>query len=408
MIYRSETSAETAGESAGTQPTGQEIEQLMLQLSNVPKGGKVISAPVQTKKDDLIQAFLRNHKKEISQMDKKLQQKLLKAISTPPRFHKRTYEKRARIDGIELYSCAADAEECSMLFLDEVSQKVLAIREQRAPRKASSNVEFTEWAELWFKEVFKPNVTFNTYENEFGRYEKHIKPYFRGKRLRQIAPLDCIKFFNRLKEQEIERTAEGCYGNMKRIFEFAVKSGLIRNNPMDSVKPIKHERKNGVPLTKEEERRFLARIKVMKYEAVFVVALYTGLRPCEYETAVIEGDFIIAQNRKQKNVKKIAYKKIPITPMLRPYLSLVEAAMPNWKELTANSGKKARWQFQELLPKHRMYDLRTTFATRSQECGVSETVVQVWMGHSPRTLLGRVYTKYSDDHLLSEGEKVRY
>ena len=122
MIYRSETSAETAGESAGTQPTGQEIEQLMLQLSNVPKGGKVISAPVQTKKDDLIQAFLRNHKKEISQMDKKLQQKLLKAISTPPRFHKRTYEKRARIDGIELYSCAADAEECSMLFLDDVSQ----------------------------------------------------------------------------------------------------------------------------------------------------------------------------------------------------------------------------------------------------------------------------------------------
>ena len=57
-----------------------------------------------------------------------------------------------------------------MLFLDEVSQKVLAIREQRAPRKASSNVEFTEWAELWFKEVFKPNVTFNSYENEFGRY----------------------------------------------------------------------------------------------------------------------------------------------------------------------------------------------------------------------------------------------
>ena len=341
-------------------------------------------------------------------MDKKIQQKIIKAINQAPRYHKRTYEKRVRINGIDLYSCASAPDECSARFLDEIAQKLFMFLTDDDRHKSKTNTFFTEWAELWFFEVFKPNVTKNTFENEFGRYQKHIAPFFQGKRLRAISPLDCIKFFNLLKEKGIERTAEGCYGNLKRIFEFAVKSNLIKSNPMDSVQPIKHERENGVPLTKEEEREFLSRIRGMKYEAVFILALYTGLRPCEYETARIEGDFVIAQNRKQKNVKKVVYKKIPITPMLRPYLDLITANMPQWAELTANRAQKARWQFQEMVSGHRMYDLRTTFATRSQECGVSETVVQTWMGHSPRTLLGKVYTKYSDDYLLSEGKKVKY
>ena len=341
-------------------------------------------------------------------MDKKIQKQIIKALNKPPRYHKRAYEKRARINGIDVHGSAADPDECTTRFLDDLSQKVLALEESGARGKATPNALFTDWAEIWFVEVFKPNVTQNTFENEFGRYEKHIAPFFQGKRLRQVTPLDCIQFFNLLKKKGIERTAEGCYGNMKRIFDFALKSGVIRSNPMDTVQPIKHERENGVPLSREEERTFLERIRGMKYEAVFVLALYTGLRPCEYETARIEGEFVVAQNRKQKNVKKIVFKKIPITPMLRPYLPLIESAMPEWQELTANSAQRARWQFQEMAPEHKMYDLRTTFATRSQECGVSETVVQTWMGHSPRTLLGKVYTKYSDDYLLSEGKKVDY
>ena len=56
---------------------------------------------------------------------------------------------------------------------------------------------------------------------------------------------------------------------------------------------------------------------------MFAVALYTGLRPNEYATARIEGAFIVAVNSKRKT-KKVEYKKIPITPMLRPYLDGVQ------------------------------------------------------------------------------------
>ena len=52
---------------------------------------------------------------------------------------------------------------------------------------------------------------------------------------------------------------------------------------------------------------------------MFAVGLYTGLRPNEYKTAIIEGDFIVANNSKRKN-GKVELKRIPINPMLKPYL----------------------------------------------------------------------------------------
>lgn len=55
------------------------------------------------------------------------------------------------------------------------------------------------------------------------------------------------------------------------------------------------------------------------YKLMFAVGLYTGLRPNEYKTAIIEGDFIVANNSKRKN-GKVELKRISINPMLKPYL----------------------------------------------------------------------------------------
>lgn len=52
-----------------------------------------------------------------------------------------------------------------------------------------------------------------------------------------------------------------------------------------------------------------------RYQTLMAVALYTGLRPNEYKTAKIDGDFIVAINSKRKS-GKVEYKKIPISKML--------------------------------------------------------------------------------------------
>ena len=52
---------------------------------------------------------------------------------------------------------------------------------------------------------------------------------------------------------------------------------------------------------------------------MFAVGLYTGMRPNEYKTAKLEGNFIVANNSKRKN-GKVELKLIPINPMLKPNL----------------------------------------------------------------------------------------
>ena len=123
------------------------------------------------------------------------------------------------------------------------------------------------------------------------------------------------------------------------------------------------------------------------------------MRPNEYETARLEGDFIVAINSKRKN-GKVEYKKIPITPMLRPYLVGVD-------KLRFSSLRIMRDRFNKLFPNHKLYDLRTTFYTRCQECGVAPVARDEFVGHSLGEL-GNTYTDLSDEFLLAEGQKFKY
>ncbi len=345
-------------------------------------------------------------KKEVKSMSINIQQKVQRALDAKPRLHKGVFEKRATINGTNIYACATTIKACENKFFAAMVEFITHSSTEAKSSKKKKSISFADWSETWFEEVFRSSVIPLTFEREKKLFERHVLPYFRKKQLKEITPLDCVKYFNELKKKDIERTAESCYNYLNRIFKFAIENDLITKNPMSGIKPIKHERENGAPLTFEEEKQFLARIRGNKFEAIFLVALYTGIRPCEYETARLEGDFIVAQNRKQKNQKKYVEKKIPITPMLEPYREFLEK---NLKEaigrLTRNTYNV---EFKKIMPNHRPYDLRDTFATRCQECGVIEQAVQVFMGHVPKTLLGKVYTKFSDKFLLSEGKKVRY
>ena len=355
--------------------------------------------------------IFKKFEKEILKLPNVLQLKIKKAIEKTPRFHKGIYEKRARINGIDIYGAGSDIGRCESQFWNDLVKKLDLVGDETseetiAEKRLKRNMTFGELAEIWLNDVFRPSVVPDSFLREVARCRKHIFPVFEKKHLSDIKPLDCIRFFNELKERDLERTAESLYNTMNRIFQFAVESEILAKNPMRAMKPVKHEREHGTPLTKEEELRLLAGIKGGKYEATIVLALYTGLRPCEYETARIEGNFVVAQNRKQKNPKKVAFKRIPITPMLAPYIGLIREKMPQWKAC-CNELNVYKF-FKNIMPNHRLYDLRTTFSTRCQECGVAEQVVQLFMGHSAKTLLGKVYTQFDDAFLIKEAEKVKY
>jgi integrase len=220
-----------------------------------------------------------------------------------------------------------------------------------------------------------------------------------GADLRDVTPTLCQEIIDKQLNCGFERNAQDIYSLLNSILKMAIAHGIIERNPLAVVLPVTHEREHGKALTKIEEKKLLTDTAGTPYQLMFAVALYTGLRPNEYKSAKIEGEFIVAINSKRKT-KKTEYKKIPITPMLRPYMQGV-------KELYMFIPEVMRRKFKMVLPNHILYDLRTTFYTRCQECGVADVARMEFVGHSLGKL-GNAYTDLSDEFLIFEGNKLKY
>lgn len=177
---------------------------------------------------------------------------------------------------------------------------------------------------------------------------------------------------------------------------------MLRLNPLGMCYHRQHERKHGTAFTKDEETRLLSAYAGEPCQLPFALMLYCGLRPNELYTVTLEGDFIKAVNSKRKG-GKVEHKRIPVSPMLAPYIADVGvidvSAFPTDRVLDI--------RLKKVLPNHKLYDMRTTFQTRCTECGVNETAIGVFMGNSIGKLK-EAYTDLSDDFLLRKGAKLKY
>ena len=258
---------------------------------------------------------------------------------------------------------------------------------------------FNRFANYYFENFWKRKVTTSTYVANMYKYNNHVKPFFGEKSLSRITPMDCQTIIDKIQSKGLGKTAEEVFCMLNGIFKAAIKHNLIKQNPLDLVIHDKHEREHSNALTVEEEAELMAALAGTKYQLLFAVALYTGLRPNEYKTARIQNGFIVAVNSKQKN-GKLKYKKIPVIPMLEPYLKgVTQFEFPGERYM--------RKKLHEIFPDKVLYVLRITFNTRCVECGVADVARKLFMGHS----LGKLDTAYidvSEDYLKAEGEKIKY
>lgn len=304
------------------------------------------------------------------------------------------YEVRFRRDGYNIYASANNLEEAKQKFIEK-----LKTAEKQHDVKASAPTTFTTFSLYYMERFWKRTVTELTYKNEMYRFNNHLKPYFGERRLADITPIDCQSLLDKYTSEGHSKTAIELYSALSKIFKAAIKHGILAHNPLDLVVKAKHKCKHGKALTKDEEQTLLKSVADTRYLPLFATALYTGLRPNEYRSAVIENGFIKAVNSKQKD-GEVHYKRIPITPMLKPYLKGIT-------KLDFPREEYMRDKMNAILPNHILYDLRTTFYTRCQECAVSEVALKSFVGHSLGGLAD-TYTDLSDAYLLKEASKIRY
>ena len=220
------------------------------------------------------------------------------------------YEIRLRSEGYNVYACADNLAEAKQKFIQKLNEY-----ERFGEEQAAVPSTFSKFAEYFFNKFYSRKVSESTLRVAKNQFKNHISPYFKDAALKRITPNICQELIDRLEAEGKGKTAEDIHSLLNIIFKAAIKHGLITNNPIDMVVHNKHEREHGKALTKNEEKLFLDKTAGTPYQLMFAVALYTGLRPNEYKTARVEGDFIIANNSKRKN-GKVELKKIPITPML--------------------------------------------------------------------------------------------
>lgn len=363
-------------------------------------------------------------KKEISQMPKSFRKEFRTAGCNAHVLRRRSgknnwnYMIRYRKNGYNIVATSNNLEEAKRKFIEKLRQAD-ELKKQQAISKVTGTpfpqttllkksivtevngipATFDKFANYYFEKFHKRKVCEESYRITLSNYKNHVLPHFGDVPLTSITADKCQSLLDKLIEQDKVRTEENIFTMLNTLFKAAVKHAILQHNPMDMVFHIKHEREHGKALTKDEERRLLEETAGTPYQQMFAIGLYTGLRPNEFKTAYIENGFIVANNSKRKN-GKVELKKIPITPMLKPYL---EGAT----ELYFTRLEQIRHKFNGILPDHKLYDLRTTFYTRCMECGVAEVATKTFVGHALGGMAD-TYTDLSDDFLKAEGMKLSY
>lgn len=280
------------------------------------------------------------------------------------------------------------------------AQQELEAREKAERRTTTATgipLTFHEFMQYYFERYRVRKVATSTLINDKYRYKNHILPAFGSMRLDEITD-DILQNFVDDKSVDSLKTAKECNSLISGMFDFAVLKKIVDTNPCKLVIVEAYESDHGVALTRKEEQRLLRSLAANpKYLIPLSVALYCGLRPCEYRTATIEGDFIRAQNRKRHS-KEIEWKRIPIGKKLKAILGDVQTLyFPNKKYL--------RDHLIEACPEHKLYDLRTTFNSRCMEAHVDDYARKTWMGHGIDRLT-KAYTDLPESWFLDEMKKL--
>lgn len=355
--------------------------------------------------------------KEIKALPKKTRKNFEKQKNIRYREKTGVYEIRKRIDGIDYFASSKDRDEAVRKFIRLLRTPPEELRKKQALRRGELQEQpsekpkiipaFSLVCEDWL-ELKRPTIKQPTYNYYVQLFEANIFPSFYGRNVEEVKQSDVQKLINDYLEQEKYRTATKIYQTLKAVFDYAVGEDLLERSPMRKLKAPKYEEQTGIALTLEEEREFIALVNGSKcspeIKAALLFLLYTGIRRSELAGARIEGGFVSVVCSKVRKGFKERRRIIPITPMLAQWLPQV-----NLEELRTVRPDALTQSMKRLMPSHHLHELRHTFITRCQECGVPREVVSVWAGHAAdNTQTSNVYTHFSAEYMKAQAQKVDY
>ncbi|MEA2016999.1 MAG: site-specific integrase [Campylobacterota bacterium] len=285
------------------------------------------------------------------------------------------------------------------------------------------------------KEKVRPHV----YDRNYSNYTRHILPYFKGRQLDSIKPMELEAWQNRLISKYNPSSVKKYRSIFYGIFTRTLQNEIIGKNPFDNVpaplmtKTVSLENGNDVinPFTQKEIHRITS-VNDGTYVPNFIQLMYyTGMRPGEI-IALTWNDI----NFKKRTItinKTIVNGKVglPKTQTSIRCIDMLQGAYEalqeqfkitkDFESIFISSEKKMFYSHDIInlnfkkrlklldIDVRSLYQLRHSFASMMIKNGVDITWVSKTLGHKSLDITLGVYTKFievDEEERLSNLEKV--
>jgi len=233
----------------------------------------------------------------------------------------------------------------------------------------------------------------------FAKYEQivrnHAKPALGRLRLQTLTPAHvCGLYREKLDSGLSPSTVQYIHVTLNKALKQAVADGLIPRNVCEAVKPPRPQKREIAPLSPDQARRFLEACQGERLEALFVLAVHTGMRQGEllglhWEDVDLEaGALRVRRALAQTNDGPVL--TAPKGAKSRRRIKLTGAAVEALKRhKAAQNAERLRfgglWEDRGLVFPNRtgrFHDLRHTCATILLSRGVHAKLVQELLGHA--------------------------
>lgn len=262
------------------------------------------------------------------------------------------------------------------------------------------------------------NLTFGEFLNDFYEYKRNIvKP----STLRNIdivirchVPIElattCITDLtqhdleNALYCVKAERMRQYVYQVLNEALERAKTLNLTRYNPIANIRPIKHRQRKGRALNALERAELLRRVQNSNLRLLFEFYIWTGCRRSEAlaltwnDVDIIDMKLYIPGTKTEESERVI--------PISKPLYDIIKQIPRKGNRLFNYSPDYVSKQFKKYCPRHKLHDLRHTFATICLEKGIALRVVQKWLGHTSIDTTAKIYTHVMDEFQRQEASKL--
>ena len=151
---------------------------------------------------------------------------------------------------------------------------------------APNKMTVAQWLDTWQADYLK-GVKPSTVSSYQATIKNHIKPNIGAIRLDALTTHDIQEFYNKRFEGDENRpplsakTIKNIHGVLHKALQQAMLNNYIRTNPSNPCILPRVTRKKIKPLNEHQIADFLKGIKGNKYEKMFLVALFTGIREGE-------------------------------------------------------------------------------------------------------------------------------